>query len=168
MYSLLQFVIKKTITTNKKTKLCDFIDKSCRLLIQCLNTIGGQQEKSTIKVIIYLLNLLNIITHYDFTYIPWCSFYHGYINKKPMVGTNIKSCKWHFWNIYNPYFLLKKSWYIIHFLELTTKKILQCLNFFHPYDFPNNTNYEINNVFFATDFTKLPSIVFTNIRYLKY
>jgi hypothetical protein len=80
------------MTTNKKTKSYDFIDKSSHLLTQCLNTIGSQQEKSITKVINYLLNLLNIITNYDFTYIPWCSFYHGYINRKPMVATNIKSC----------------------------------------------------------------------------
>jgi len=118
------------MTTNKKTKSYDFIDKSSHLLTQCLNTIGSQQEKSITKVINYLLNLLNIITNYDFTYIPWCNFYHGYINRKPMVATNIKSCNWHFWNIYNPWFLFKKSWYIIHLLELTTKQRPTMFEFF--------------------------------------
>jgi hypothetical protein len=27
--------------------------------------------------------------------------------------------------------------------------------FFHPYEFSSNTNYKINNVFFAIDFTKI-------------
>jgi hypothetical protein len=55
MYFLLQFVAKKIKTMNK-TNSYD-CDKSCHLLIHCLNTIGSQQKNQPIKANSYLLNL---------------------------------------------------------------------------------------------------------------
>jgi hypothetical protein len=51
----------------------DSIHKNQHFLICCLNTIGSQQEISTARVINYLLNLPNLITDHDFTYLPWYS-----------------------------------------------------------------------------------------------
>jgi hypothetical protein len=73
MYSFLQISIKFFETINNNTNLYDLINKSHHLLIWHLHTIGSQQEISTTKAIIYLLNLPYHITNYDFTYIPWYS-----------------------------------------------------------------------------------------------
>jgi hypothetical protein len=51
--------------------LYDLIDKSQRLIIICLNTIGSQQEILATRAVSYFLNLPNHIIDYDFTYIPW-------------------------------------------------------------------------------------------------
>jgi hypothetical protein len=71
MYFLLQIVVQKTFTIIENTNLYDLIDKSQRLIIICLNTIGSQQEISTTRVVSYLLNLPYHIIDYDFTYIFW-------------------------------------------------------------------------------------------------
>ncbi len=48
----------------------DLIDKSWHLIIRCLNKIGSQQEILTTRMVSYLLNLLDHIIDYSFTYVP--------------------------------------------------------------------------------------------------
>jgi hypothetical protein len=71
MYSLLQIVVQKTPTIIENTNAYESIDKSQCLIIRCLNRTGGQQEILVTRAINYLLNMLDHIIDYDFTYIPW-------------------------------------------------------------------------------------------------
>ncbi len=64
---MLQIAIQKIATTN----LYDLIDKNRHLIIRCLNIIGSQQEILATRAVSFLLNLLDHIIDYDFSYIPW-------------------------------------------------------------------------------------------------
>jgi hypothetical protein len=74
MYSFLQIVVQKIETINNIKNSHDLINKSCHVLIRCLNTIGNQQEILDTKVFNYLLNLLNCIIDYMISYT-----YHGIV-----------------------------------------------------------------------------------------
>ncbi len=93
MYLFLQIVVRKIVTINKDTNSYDVIDKSHRLIIQCLNTIGSQQEISSTKTISYLLNLLDI--DYNFTFIPWYNL-SSWLNKHEIKEVNKKKSWRHF------------------------------------------------------------------------
>jgi len=60
------------------------------VFIHCLNTIGSQQEISTIGAISYLLNLPNHKINHDFIHIPWYSLLNGWMNKKKIKMFKIK------------------------------------------------------------------------------
>jgi hypothetical protein len=86
---LLQIVVKKIITINKDTNSYDVINKSHHLIIQCLNTSGSQQEISSTKAISYLLNLLDHLINYNFTFIPWYNL-SSWVNKHEIKEVNKK------------------------------------------------------------------------------
>ncbi len=77
MYFLFYKQQYKKIIIIENTNLYDLIDKSQRLIIICLNTIGNQQEISTTRAINYLLNMPYHIIDYDFTYILWYNLLDG-------------------------------------------------------------------------------------------
>lgn len=72
-YSLLQITVQ-SFETNYDTCISkDSIDRSKRLLIGCVNTIGSQQEISVARAISYLMKYLDQLTDNRFSYVLWLS-----------------------------------------------------------------------------------------------
>jgi len=129
MYFLLQIVVKKIITINKDTNSYDVINKSHHLIIQCLNTSGSQQEISSTKAISYLLNLLDHLINYNFTFIPWYNL-SSWVNKHEIKEVNKKKDHGDTFETFTIDKNLKNSKYIIHNFELTINKDPKSLNIF--------------------------------------
>jgi hypothetical protein len=137
---------------NKDTNLYDVIDKSHRLIIRYLNTIGCQQEISTTKAIRYLLNLPNHLIDYNFTFIPWYSL-SSWVNKHEIKEVNKKEDHGDTFETLTIDKNLENSKYIIHNFELTINKDPKSLNIFRCMNF--QAKQIKSTMFIIIDFTMI-------------
>ncbi len=153
------------------------IDKSQHLIIKYLNTIGSQQEISTIRTVSYLLNFPNHIIDYDFIYIPWYNL-SAWVKEKEKNLQNIHIEKQN--NIYNNFktFIAEKTsyntiyniQYIIHNFYTNYQQRLDIFESLSLYEFSSKGN-KINNTHcnrFYQNHPQYDTYSLYEYKYLKY